>query len=173
MKDDLFDVVWCEDGFSHIPDRLSLLRECRRVLKPRGFLVFSDLLTTGLLSKEAEDVFCQSWCLVRLESSASYAALLSTAGFKLISNKLVGREMVGVQEQYERKWRDAGFEAYLGWLKHNESQLISLWGRDGYRLRYRRFLMYPYLRLGRLEQGFFVARDNRGGRGRRCRVTRD
>ena len=41
-----FDVVWSQDAFLHAADKMTVLSECRRVLRPGGSLVFSDLLVS-------------------------------------------------------------------------------------------------------------------------------
>jgi len=48
-----FDAIYSNDAFCHIPNRLSFLRECLRVLKPHARIIFSDaLVITGALSNE-------------------------------------------------------------------------------------------------------------------------
>ncbi len=48
-----FDAVYSNDAMCHIPDRLAVLREFLRVLKPRGRFLFSDaLVITGVISDE-------------------------------------------------------------------------------------------------------------------------
>ena len=42
--DGSYDVVWSQDAFLHAVDKRAVLSECRRVLKPGGTLVFSDIL---------------------------------------------------------------------------------------------------------------------------------
>ncbi|MCE1818144.1 class I SAM-dependent methyltransferase, partial [Enterobacter hormaechei] len=48
-----FDALWCIDSVIHIPDRLALLREWCRLLKPGGRFLYTDpTLVTGMLSKD-------------------------------------------------------------------------------------------------------------------------
>ena len=39
-----YDVVWSQEAFLHAADKNAVLSECRRVLKPAGSLVFTDIL---------------------------------------------------------------------------------------------------------------------------------
>jgi sarcosine/dimethylglycine N-methyltransferase len=39
-----YDVVWSQEAFLHAADKNSVLSECRRVLKPNGSLIFTDIL---------------------------------------------------------------------------------------------------------------------------------
>lgn len=53
FPDQTFDAAYSNDAFCHIPNRAGLLRECRRVLKSGGRLLFSDaLVVNGALSNE-------------------------------------------------------------------------------------------------------------------------
>jgi SAM-dependent methyltransferase len=53
FPDETFDAAYSNDAFCHIPNRLGLLRECRRVLKPGARLLFSDaLVVNGEISHE-------------------------------------------------------------------------------------------------------------------------
>jgi len=53
FSDETFDAAYSNDAFCHIPNRLGLLRECRRVLKAGARLLFSDaLVVNGALTNE-------------------------------------------------------------------------------------------------------------------------
>jgi cyclopropane fatty-acyl-phospholipid synthase-like methyltransferase len=53
FSEESFDAIYSNDAFCHIPNRLGLLRECRRVLKPGSLMLFSDaLVISGVLSNE-------------------------------------------------------------------------------------------------------------------------
>ena len=41
---DTYDVVWSQEAFLHALDKNAVLSECRRVLRPGGTLIFTDIL---------------------------------------------------------------------------------------------------------------------------------
>jgi SAM-dependent methyltransferase len=53
FDDETFDAAMCIDAIIHIPNRLDFLKECRRVLKVGGRLLYTDpTVISGLISKE-------------------------------------------------------------------------------------------------------------------------
>lgn len=53
FNDETFDAVICIDAINHLPDRVAVLREWYRVLKPGGTLVFTDpIVVTGPLTDQ-------------------------------------------------------------------------------------------------------------------------
>src|SRR4051794_14524382 len=47
FENETFDAVFSNDVICHIPNRLALLRELHRAIKPAGKLLFSDALVIG------------------------------------------------------------------------------------------------------------------------------
>jgi len=53
FSDESFDVVFCNDSMNHLPDRLAVLRDWHRILRPGGRVLFTDpIVVTGQLSNE-------------------------------------------------------------------------------------------------------------------------
>jgi SAM-dependent methyltransferase len=53
FADETFDAIMCIDAINHMPDRLAVLSEWRRMLKSGGRLLFTDpLVVTGIISSE-------------------------------------------------------------------------------------------------------------------------
>lgn len=103
FEDQTFDAAYSNDAFCHIPNRLGLLRECRRALKPGARLLFSDaLVVSGAITNEE----------LATRSSIGYylfmppdenERLVREAGFALV-NVLDTTERAG---RISEKWRNA------------------------------------------------------------------
>lgn len=103
LPDHSFDAVYSNDAFCHIPNRLNLLRECRRVIKPGARILFSDaLVVNGFLTNEE----------IATRSSIGYyifvpreenERLIQEAGFTLIEARDTTRQAANIS----RLWHDA------------------------------------------------------------------
>jgi SAM-dependent methyltransferase len=83
FEDATFDAILCIDAINHLPDRLAVLREWRRALKPGGRLLFTDpLIVTGLLSSE-EVAIRSSMGLAFFAPLREDARLIQQAGLTL------------------------------------------------------------------------------------------
>jgi ubiquinone/menaquinone biosynthesis C-methylase UbiE len=51
FPDDDFDIVLSFGVMHHIPNWLDALREIKRVLKPKGYFIYADIIFTGLLAR--------------------------------------------------------------------------------------------------------------------------
>jgi SAM-dependent methyltransferase len=87
FADEAFDAVYANDVLCHIPDRLAVLCEMFRVLKPGGRMLFSDALVVGGLISDEE--------VARRSSIGSYVfvprgeneALIEQSGFRLLESR--------------------------------------------------------------------------------------
>lgn len=103
FEDETFDAVVCIDAINHLPDRLNVLADWRRLLRPDGRILFTDpIVVTGWLSSEE----------IAVRSSIGYflfvppgedERLLEKAGFGLLRREDVTEN----EAQVSRRWLDA------------------------------------------------------------------
>jgi ubiquinone/menaquinone biosynthesis C-methylase UbiE len=103
FPDGMFDAVTCVDAMNHLPDRSWTLAEWRRILRPRGRLVFTDpVVVTGPVSNE-EIAVRSSIGFFLFVPPGLHETLLARAGFELVA-KLDRTENVA---RMAEQWRAA------------------------------------------------------------------
>ena len=95
--------MFCNDAINHLPDRLSLLQDWHRILRPGGRVLFTDpIVVTGQLSNEE----------IRVRSSIGFFLftplghnehLLKKAGFTVLQV----RDVTDAVASVSRRWQDA------------------------------------------------------------------
>lgn len=80
-----FHAAFSNDVFCHVPNRLALLQELRRVLRPAGHLLFSDALVIGGLITHAELATRSSIGLYVFAARGENEKLLKDAGFEVVA----------------------------------------------------------------------------------------
>jgi sarcosine/dimethylglycine N-methyltransferase len=82
FRDGSFHLIWSQDAFDGIEDKALLLTECRRVLKPRGELVFTDHLR-GSSEAVPDGIYLWPDDTSRF-TFEDYRVLLKKQGFKIL-----------------------------------------------------------------------------------------
>jgi SAM-dependent methyltransferase len=100
---DSFDAAFSNDVFCHVPDRLSLLRELYRVLRPGGRLLFSDALVIGGLITNEELAVRSSIGVYVFTIPGVNESLLKEAGFHVDATSDTTSNTATIAD----RWRDA------------------------------------------------------------------
>jgi SAM-dependent methyltransferase len=103
FQDESFDAIFCNDSINHLPERLEVLRDWYRLLRPDGRLLYTDpIVVTGQLTNEE----------IRVRSSIGFflftpvgcnERLLAESGFSLIEV----RDLTEAVASVSKRWCDA------------------------------------------------------------------
>jgi len=120
FNDNTFDAVFANDTFSLLPDRSALLRQCHRVLRPGGRLLFTDpMVLVGIVT--SDEVAVRTWAGVAcLIPRGENEQLLQLAGFELLSCEDLTESVVTVARR-----QAAAFEKY-------RNEIIATMGEEIY-----------------------------------------
>ncbi len=148
--DDAFDVVWSQDAFLHSDQRAGVLSEAWRVLKPGGYLIFTDPMQADDADPAALKPVYDRLQLNSLGSPGFYRAAAEAAGFEVVEQEEATADL---RTHYNRvreellanydKLRDAGCTAeYLdkmtlgleNWVKAADAGQLC-WGIQLFRKR--------------------------------------
>jgi len=98
-----FHAVVSNDAMCHIPNRLDVLGECRRVLRPRGRVLFTDaMIVTGLVSQDELAIRSSIGRYVFVPPGEN-ERLIGCAGFTLLSSE----DVTAAAEVIAQRWHDA------------------------------------------------------------------
>ncbi|OOC11305.1 MULTISPECIES: methyltransferase domain-containing protein [Thioalkalivibrio] len=141
--DATYDVVWSEDSFLHSPneDKYKVIQEAARLLKPGGWLIFTDPMQTddcpgGVLDPILARIHLDSLASPSLYRDAAQKAGLREIGFEEHSGQIsthygrVKQELESREDELKRfisqdymdrmkqglqHWVDGGNSGYLTW----------------------------------------------------------
>ncbi|ONK16238.1 methyltransferase domain-containing protein [Streptomyces sp. MP131-18] len=83
---DSFDAVWAVESMPHM-DRVRVLREMSRVVRPGGRVVITDMFARKPVAEDRQEVlerFREAWMVGPLAPIGDYPALLRDAGLRLL-----------------------------------------------------------------------------------------
>jgi ubiquinone/menaquinone biosynthesis C-methylase UbiE len=153
------DLVWSQDGFCHVPNRPRLLAECFRVLRPGGYLVFTDWLRGEFITPDEFSAFCKEWSFPDVETSESYPKLLTAAGFEIVSEEKVGREYAVAGDTVAIEMGLTSLVQRAGGRDAAKiEQYIATYGKDAHIAALEREKMDIHFAQGKMELGRFVCR---------------
>jgi 2-polyprenyl-3-methyl-5-hydroxy-6-metoxy-1,4-benzoquinol methylase len=111
LPDSSFEAITCIDAINHVPDRIQLLSECARLLKPNGRLLFTDpCVVTGPLTNE--EIAVRTYVGFYLLTPLGYnEEVLRNSGFVVITAENATQQMF--LSANRRKSARATYEAEL------------------------------------------------------------
>jgi SAM-dependent methyltransferase len=102
-SDEAFDAVLCVDSANHFPQRLQVLRDWRRILRPQGRALFTDpVVVTGFVSNEELAARSSIGYFVFAPTGLN-ERLIKEAGFALLQRDDVTENAAMVS----KRWYDA------------------------------------------------------------------
>jgi cyclopropane fatty-acyl-phospholipid synthase-like methyltransferase len=83
-EDGTFDAAWAIEMLFHVPDRLQVLREVHRTLKPGGRVVLTDFVQRAPLSGEEWDLLAQGFAFSSLLRPQEYHEVVAQSGLEVV-----------------------------------------------------------------------------------------
>lgn len=118
FDDASFDVVWGQDAWCHVIDKVALVAECARVAAPGATIAFTDWLVTGEMGPDERATVLTAAASSEMATAADYRRLLATHGFTDIDET----DLSGLfADQYR---------AIYGRLPELETELADAFGGD-------------------------------------------
>lgn len=156
--DDIFDLVFCRDVLSHVPDLDAAFKECYRVTAGGGRMVVYQTFATDLMEPAETARICADLAVapvslapVHLETEAE------NAGFNVESIDVIGSE-------WREAWEEDGTHRTSRQLLHaarlirGKDRLQTRMGEIPYRVELANALWGVYQMIGKLEPRIYTLR---------------
>ena len=87
VEDESFEVIFSKEAFIHIPDKIELLKDIHRALKPNGYLAVGDWMRNddSIPSHQMKEYIEAEGLDYHMCSLEKYREILENSGFKVIS----------------------------------------------------------------------------------------
>ncbi len=113
-----FDAAWAFESIFHMPDRLHVLGEIARVLRPQGTLVLTDIVETQPISAAHRAIWYPSFQINSITTLENYAALFDQAGFAQIECFDLTQDIARTLEKTKQA------------IEEKRAELVSVYGAE-------------------------------------------
>jgi len=121
FSDESFDAVTCIDAINHIYNRLDVLREWYRVLRPGGRILFTDaVVVTGMLTRDEIMARSNSMGLFIFTPPSVHEHFIEAAGFELP----MVEDVTATIAEVTKNWHEARV--------NHAADLIKMEGREAF-----------------------------------------
>ena len=156
FEDGAFDVVWCRDMLTLVPDLRRAFSECARVLKTGGhMLIFTNFATDLMEPSEAERLYGPLGVCADNLSQGHFEAAFLDSGFQVTEH-----------EQIDGEWREWGEEdgdrrtstqmLRIARMLRNRDSLIARVGRKDYEIELADCYWGVYHMIGKMSGAIYI-----------------
>ncbi len=156
FADGAFDVVWCRDMLTLVPDLRRAFSECARVLREGGhMLIFTNFATDLMEPSEAERVCGPLGACPDNLSKSYFEAAFGDAGFQVVEREIIAGEW--------REWREEEGDRQtsrqllrIARLLRNRDSLIARVGRKDYEIELADCYWGVYHMIGKMSGAIYT-----------------
>ncbi len=103
FEDRTFDIVWGQDAWCYVSDKERLIKECARVIKPKGILAFTDWLETELFDPAEKEIVLSMLVMPNLQTLPGYSTLLTGNGFHILEQQDLNDDFASHTRDYQAR----------------------------------------------------------------------
>ena len=112
LAENSFTHVVSQEGFLHILDKESLFRNCRKVLRPKGRMVFTDWVAASTLSNRDQVILRDGMAALGIHTEGEYRNYIVGAGFNSLETEDLSSWWAKIlperYKMYQSKSKEAG-----------------------------------------------------------------